>query len=66
MIWRKYSKEVLVVELDKIDRKYGYETVQSCWNSFESTILKVGDKIAPLTKYVNNLVKKLPIPTVIF
>ena len=63
--WRKYTKEVLISELNQANWKYGYDTVQSCWNSFESTILRVVDKLAPLVKFVNNSVKNYTIPAII-
>ena len=60
--WRKYTKEILISELNQATWKCGYETVQLCWSSFESTLLRVIDKLAPLTKFINNSVKNHPTP----
>ena len=46
--WKKYSKTILLNELSKQDWQIKKDSVQSYWNEFESNLVKVIDKIAPL------------------
>ena len=55
--WRKYSKEVLLAELALIDWS---TDVQNFWDHFESNVVKLIDKVVPLTE-----LKKAPIQCVI-
>ena len=51
--WRKYSKEVLLNELELIEWDLEVNNVQNMWDEFESKLVKVVDKIVPLTRFVN-------------
>ena len=46
--WKNYSKELLCLELSKIVWNLEFDDVQSCWNCFESVLVNIVDKIAPL------------------
>ena len=58
---RKYSEEVLLGELALIEWTTNVNNVQNMWDEFESKLVKIVDKIMPLTDFVNHKVKK-PIP----
>ena len=59
--WRKYSKEVLIDELSLVDWYSEVNNVQNMGDEFESKLVKVVDKITPLTEFTNCKVKiKLP------
>ena len=58
---RKYSEEVLLGELALIEWTTNVNNVQNMWDEFESKLVKIVDKIMPLTDFVNHQVKK-PIP----
>ena len=49
--WRKYSKSVLLSELALVDWDYDMNNVQNVWDSFESKIVSVIDKIVPVTEF---------------
>ena len=53
--WRNYNKITLNNELRKIKRHTGYDSVQSCWNSFESNLITVIDKLIPLRETRNTI-----------
>ena len=55
--WRKYSKEVLLNELALIEWDLEVNNVENMWDEFESKLLKVVDKIFPLTCFVNKKAK---------
>ena len=55
--WRKYSKEVLLSELSLVDWTSNVDNVQNMWDSFESRLVKVVDKVTPLTEFINCKVK---------
>ena len=54
--WRRYSKDNLVELLSNINWYEDINTVQEMWNDMELKIIKVVDIIAPLTKFVNNMI----------
>ena len=59
--WRKYSKEVLLGELSLVDWASEVNNVQNMWDAFESKLVRIVDKITPLTEFANSKVKtKLP------
>ena len=59
--WRKYSKIVLLDELSRVDWNSDVNNVQNMWDEFESKLVRVVDKITPLTEFINGKVKiKLP------
>ena len=59
--WRKYSKIVLLEELSRVDWNSDVNNVQNMWDEFESKLVRVVDKITPLTEFINGKVKiKLP------
>ena len=45
--YQKYSKDVLIQELSKVDWKIPFDSVQAYWNCFESKLIEVVDNIAP-------------------
>ena len=51
--WRKYTKEVLLEELAMIEWSTDLRNVQNVWDEFESKVVKVVDKIVPLTVHEN-------------
>ena len=55
--WRKYSQEVLLSELALVDWTLDFKNVQNVWDDFESKLVKVVDKIVPLTELKSNTVK---------
>ena len=55
--WRHYSKNLLCVELSKIEWCCDIDSVQEMWNTFENNVINVIDRIAPLTVFINNVVK---------
>ena len=59
--WRKYSKEALSDELALIDWNTDVNNVQNLWDEFESKLVKVVDKIVPLTAFNNGRIEhKIP------
>ena len=59
--WRKYSKEVLLGELALIEWITDVNNVQNLWDEFESKLVKVVDKLVPLTAFNNDRTKqKIP------
>ena len=50
--WRRYSKELLNIELGKLDWNIN---VQEYWNVFENKLINVIDVIAPYSVFVNNV-----------
>ena len=55
--WRKYSKEILLVELGLVARPTDINNVQNYWDDFESKIVKIIDKIVPLSEFKNDRAK---------
>ena len=55
--WRHYSKNVLNDELNMITWSTEIGDVQGFWNHFESKLINVIDKIAPVCKFEDNVVK---------
>ena len=55
--WRHYSKNVLSDELNMITWSTEIDDVQGFWNHFESKLINVIDKIAPVCKFEDNVVK---------
>ena len=53
--WRRYSKELLNIELGKIDWNINVSCVQEYWNVFENKLINVIDAIAPYSVFVNNV-----------
>ena len=39
--WRRYSKDLLNLELAKIDWNIGVDDVQQYWNIFEDRLIKI-------------------------
>lgn len=60
--WKNYNKLNLCVELGKVDWQLRSDSVQDCWNEFESKLVEVVDKIVPLTEFINNTFAKSKIP----
>ena len=46
-------------------RQLTIKQVQSCWNAFESELVRVVDEVAPLVEFLNNSVKSVVTPPVI-
>ena len=61
---RDYSKEHLLGELAIVDWPLDILDVQSFWNSFESKVISIVDKIVPVTEFVNNRVLSKPPPVI--
>ena len=55
--WRNYSKELLYEMLRNIDWEVDIDNVQEFWNVFENKLIKVVDKLVPLTSFVGTTVK---------
>ena len=60
--WRKYSREVLLSELNKIDWNIMDDSVQEYWNTFENKLVEVVDQVAPLREFRDNVVPKECLP----
>ena len=56
--WRHYSKELLCDDLGKISWNTNIDDVQGFWNHLESILINVIDKIVPVCKFENNVVKE--------
>ena len=54
---RMYSKEELLAELGLIDWSTDINNVQNYLDYFESKIVKIVDKIVPLTEFINDRAK---------
>ena len=59
---RNVFKLYVAIDAQKEKKRLGYDNVQSCWNSFESKLLRVIDKVAPMTQFINKSVKNLKTP----
>ena len=55
--WRKYSKEILLVELGLVAWSTDKNNVQNCWDDFESKIVKIINKIVTLSEFKNDRAK---------
>ena len=60
--WRLYKKENLIKMLSQVNWIICDDNVQNCWNDIENILIKIVDKLAPLTKYKNNSVVNNPPP----
>ena len=56
--WRRYSKDLLNLELAKIDWNIGVDDVQQYWNIFEDRLIKIIDSLVPLVDHHNNVIKE--------
>ena len=54
--WRFYSASSLCSELSVVNWDIDACNVQEYWNIFENALIKVVDKVAPYTKFKNNVV----------
>ena len=52
--WKRYNALTLVNQLAVIDWDYDISNVQHYWNKFENDLIRVVDKIAPMTEFTNN------------
>ena len=53
--WTKYSKDQLLTELAGEDLNFVINDVQQCWNKIEEIMLRVTDKVAPITQFTNDI-----------
>ena len=56
--WRNYSKTLLIELLAEIKFDLEITTVQELANDIENKITKVVDKMAPLSKFINNILEE--------
>ena len=63
--WTKYSKEKLVDELSICNMDWNVSDIQCYWNKIEEIIIRIIDKLAPITKYVDNVTSKSKTPLLI-
>ena len=56
--WRRYSKDLLYLELSKLDWNIGVDDVQQFWNIFESRLIRIVDSLVPLVDHHNNVIKR--------
>ena len=56
--WRRYSKDLLYLELSKLDWNIGVDDVQQFWNIFESRLIRIVDSLVPLVDHHNNVIKE--------
>ena len=56
--WRRYSKDLLNLELSKLDWNIGVDDVQQFWNIFESRLIRIVDSLVPLVDHHNNVIKR--------
>ena len=50
--WSRYNKERLLDELSGLVEDWIIPDVQSNWNKIEEILIKVTDKVAPITEYM--------------
>ena len=62
--WTKYSKEKLVDELSICNMDWNVSDIQCYWNKIEEIIIRITDKLAPITKYVDNVTSKSKTPLI--
>ena len=62
--WRFYTKENLCRELKKIDWQLEFDNVQDMWNNFELKVVKVVDKLVPISEFKCNTIKSKPNPII--
>ena len=60
--WRGYSKTLLLNELHKVDWSIKYDSVQSYWNCFENKLVKVVDRLCPLSTFISNSDSNTTVP----
>ena len=60
--WRHYTPTGLKHTLAEIWWDYVYDSVQSCWDTLESGLVRVIDKMAPMVPFVNNSVIREDVP----
>ena len=56
--WRNYSKTLLIELLAEVKFDLEITSVQELANDIESKIIKVVDKMAPLSKFINNILEE--------
>ena len=61
--WLKYSKDVLLNELKKINFETGADSVQSIWDNIENHLINVVDKIVPSVAHKDNVTVESIIPS---
>ena len=61
--WKNYNKEILISELSKVDWNIINDDVQSYWNSFESQLIEIVDRLSPMCEVINNKFKMNPPPS---
>ena len=60
--WRRYSKSVLLGELALVEWTTDIDNVQNNWDSFESKLITVVDKLVPVIEFKNNRAITKPPP----
>ena len=60
--WRNYSKTLLIELLAEVKFDLEITSVQELANDIESKIIKVVDKMAPLSKFINNILEETTHP----
>ena len=63
--WRKYNSINLNLILSHEKWEISEDNVQNCWNDFENILIRIVDKLAPMTEFSNNSVKHNPPPALI-
>lgn len=61
--WKNYDKSKLCDKLNQIDWSCDADSVQGCWNDFESKLLKVVDDLIPVTKFSDTVTSKQTMPS---
>ena len=59
-VWRKYSQEELIKQLNQVKWNTDIENVQELWNRFEQELLTVTDKLAPYEEMGLTIRRKIP------
>ena len=60
--WKNYTPIKLANLLHKTDWQINFDSVQAYWNAFESKLIEITDKIAPLEKVGTNKIFKITPP----
>jgi hypothetical protein len=61
--WKNYDKSKLCDKLNQIDWSCDADSVQGCWNDFESKLLRVVDDLIPVTKFSDTVTSKQTMPS---
>ena len=61
--WKNYSKTNLRDLLSTVDWNLQGDTVQDCWNDFETKLMCVVDQLVPITEFDNDVSKPTKVPT---